>query len=196
MVDFQSRDTTRDETTDETEADTVDPGEATEEPPEQEPATGVGFAVVTVGSERTIDEDAAGDAVVEALGDTGEVVTRDLIDDRFDGIQSAVGRLVDREDVDVLLTIGGTGPQPSDVTVEAVEPMLDKHLPGVGELIREHCVEERGTAVIRTRTMGGIIEGVPVVCLPGEPRLARTAMREVVVPEAEPLSQLAAIAPE
>lgn len=194
MVDFQSRDTTRGETADETEdADAPESAEAAEEPRDGDEVEGPGFAVVTVGSERTIDADAAGDAVVEVLGDAGEIVTREVIDDRFDGIQSTVGSLVDRGDVDLILTVGGTGPQPADVTVDAVDPLLEKRLPGVGELIRRQCAEERGTAVIRTRTMGGIIEGVPVVCLPGEPRLARTATREVVLPEAEPLAQLAAV---
>lgn len=201
MVDFQSRDTRRgpedgeDEETGEAAADasTAEEGEAPEETAPDE----LGFAVVTVGSERTIDEDVAGDATIEALADgVGEVVVRDVIDDRYDGIQSSVGSLVDRDDVDVLLTIGGTGPQPSDVTVDAVEPLLDKHLPGVGELIRRRCAEERGSAVVRTRTTGGIIQGVPIVCLPGDPVLARTGTEAVVVPEAEPLAELAAVEPE
>ena len=197
MVDFQSRDTRRGpEDDDEDEAGEASVTAEGEAAAETTPAA-LGFAVVTVGSERTIDEDAAGDATVEALAEgVGEVVVRDVIGDRYDGIQSTVGSLVDRGDVDVLLTIGGTGPQPSDVTVEAVEPLLDKHLPGVGELIRRRCAEERGSAVVRTRTTGGIIEGVPIVCLPGDPVLARTGTEAVVVPEAEPLAELAAVEDE
>jgi molybdenum cofactor biosynthesis protein B len=190
MVDFQSRETRRGPEDDDGEEAT--PFEESE-PAESPELPGLGFAVVTVGSGRTIDEDATGDAVVEMLSDeVGEVVVREVIEDRYDGIQSTVGSLVDRGDVDVVLTVGGTGPQPSDVTIDAVEPLLDKHLPGVGELIRRHCAQKRGSAVVRTRTMGGILEGVPIVCLPGEPEFARSATQAVVVPEAESLATLAA----
>lgn len=181
MVDFQSRDTDRGESTDDPESAASDP-----------PAEKLGFAVVSVGTGLTIDADPAGDAVVDALGSAGTVVTREVIDDRYDGVQSAVGTIVDRSDVDVVLTVGGTGVAPSDVTVEAVEPMLDKRLPGVGELIRRRSADERGTAAIRTRATGGVIEGVPLFCLPGEPGSARTATREVVVPEAAALADIAA----
>lgn len=192
MVDFQSRDTRRGDTSDET----GDPGTAstdTTDDPEQSPDTDeLGFAVVTVGTDRDIEDDEAGNAVVEALGGAGEVVTREVIEDRYDGVQSAVSTLVDRRDVDVVLTVGGTGVEPSDVTVEAVEPMLDKELPGVGELVRLRCAETAGTAAIRTRATGGVIDGVLLFCVPGRPDLAEIAAREVVAPEAEPLVDLAA----
>lgn len=190
MVDFQSRDTRRDGSTDD--PDEPSPAEATEEPPDGSDHEGVGFAVVTVGSGVTIDDDAGGDAAVEELTGAGEVVTREVIGDRFDGVQQTVGALVDRSDIDVVVTIGGTGVGPDDVTVEAVEPLLDKTLPGVGESVRRGISDERGTAAIRTRATGGVIDGVPLFCLPGEPQLAGIATREVVVPEADPLASLAA----
>jgi molybdenum cofactor biosynthesis protein B len=195
MVDFQSRDTPGDGALDAGDPETPDATDGTEPPAtaSAEADDVLGFAVVTVGSERSIDDDAAGDAVVAAVGDAGEVVTRDVIDDRYDGVQSTVGSLSERGDVDVVVTVGGTGPEPGDVTVEAVEPLLDKRLPGVGELIRRHCAEHGGTAAIRTRAMGGTLDGVPVFCLPGDSDLAEVAAVEVVVPEAGTLADLAAL---
>jgi molybdenum cofactor biosynthesis protein B len=205
MVDFQSRDTSRGEVADADEPQTPDGtgGDAETQPAEPEPPETdapeddandvLGFAVVTVGSERSVDDDPAGDAVVSAVDDVGEVVSRDVIDDRYDGVQSTAGRLAERGDVDVIVTVGGTGVEPDDVTVEAVEPLLDKRLPGVGELVRRHCAEHGGTAAIRTRSMGGTFDGVPVFCLPGDPDLAQVAAVEIVVPEAEPLAELASL---
>ncbi|MFB6312065.1 MAG: molybdenum cofactor biosynthesis protein B [Salinirussus sp.] len=180
MVDFQSRDTRRD-------SESASAGEE----PSDDGSAPLGFAVVTVGSGRTVDRDSAGDAAVEAATEAGEVMTREVIESRYDGVQSTVGALVDRSDVDVLVTVGGTGVAPDDITIDAVEPLLDKHLPGVGELIRRECAEERGSAAVRTRATGGILDGVPVFCLPGDPSLARRAARAVVIPEAEPLVGMA-----
>lgn len=188
MVDFQSRDTRRDNDGVEGEAG----GTVTTDSADGTPAS-FGFAVVTVGSGQTVDEDTAGDAVVDAADEVGEVVTREIIESRYDGVQSTVGTLADRGDVDVVVTVGGTGVAPDDVTVDAVEPLLDKHLPGVGELIRQECAEDHGTAAIHTRATGGVVDGVPVFCLPGDPALARRAARTVVVPEAEPLAVVAAL---
>jgi molybdenum cofactor biosynthesis protein B len=196
MVDFQSRDNrpgapagdSGDDVGDE-----ADPGGEAEGDDAVAPDGPVGFAVVTVDTGRTIEEDGAGSAVLEALEGSGEVITREVIDDRYDGVQNVVGTLVERGDVDVVLTLGGTGVEPADVTIEAVEPMLDKRLPGVGEVVRRHCVEEWGTAPIRSRATGGVIDGVPLFCLPGDPDMARTATREVVVPQAEPMARLAAV---
>ena len=197
MVDFQSRDTRGGagglETPDETD-EAADSRPDEPEPNSTETAEGVlGFGVVTVGSEHTVDDDTAGDAVVEAVGDVGKVVIREVIDDRYDGVQSTVGSLADRGDVDVVVTLGGTGPEPGDVTVDAVAPLLDKHLPGIGELLRRRFVEKRDTAAVRTRAMGGTLDGVPVFCLPGDPELAETAAIAVVVPEAGTIAELAAL---
>lgn len=199
MVDFQSRDTRRGIGDDDSDAD----AEAPEEP-EREDATSrdgtdegdgsaqAGFAVVSVGTERSIDQDPAGDAVVEEIDRLGgRVVTRQVIESRYDGVQSTLQSLVDRRDVRAVVTAGGTGVEPDDVTVEAVEPMLDKHLPGFGELLRLLCHEMEGSAVIRTRATAGIVDRVPIFCLPGEADLSRRAASELVVPEAGELAELA-----
>jgi len=152
----------------------------------------LGYAVVTVSSSRGHEDDAAGDAIesaVEAAGD--EVVVREVIDDDFDGVQGTVDRLVDRDDVDCVVTTGGTGVTPDDVTVEAVTPLLDKELPGFGELFRSMSRDEIGTMVVGTRTTAGVAGGVPVFCLPGSENAARLGSEEIIVEEAGHLAGLA-----
>ncbi|MDQ2055081.1 molybdenum cofactor synthesis domain-containing protein [Halobellus sp. H-GB7] len=149
-------------------------------------------AVVTVSTSRTIDDDAAGDAIAAAFDDSGHDVTvRDVVADDFDGVQSTVDRLVDRDDVDVLVTTGGTGVTPDDVTVEAVGDLFQKDLPGFGELFRRRSESEIGTRVVGTRARAGIVQGVPVFCLPGSENAARLGSEEIIVPEAPHLAGLA-----
>ncbi|MFB6301320.1 MAG: molybdenum cofactor biosynthesis protein B, partial [Haloferacaceae archaeon] len=152
----------------------------------------LGAAVVTVSSTRTLDNDPAGDAIAAALEGAGhEVVVRELVRDDFDGIQGRTDTLVGREDVDVVVTTGGTGVTPDDVTVEAVEPLFDKRLPGFGELFRRLSYDEVGTRVVGTRAVAGVANGVPTFCLPGSENAARLGAEELIVPEAPHLAGLA-----
>ena len=151
----------------------------------------VAFALITVSTSRSLDDDPAGDAIVAAVEDDGgSVATRELVDDDYDGIQGRVNSLVNRDDVDVVVTTGGTGVTPDDVTVEAVDPLFDKRLPGFGELFRARSREEVGTRVVATRATAGVIEGVPAFCLPGSENAASLGA-EIVTAEAGHLAGLA-----
>jgi molybdenum cofactor biosynthesis protein B len=153
----------------------------------------VGVGIVTVSSTRSLDDDPAGDTVADAFeADGHEVVVRELISDDYDGIQSTVNNLVGRDDVDCVVTTGGTGVTPDDVTVEAARPLMEKTLPGFGELFRRLSAEEIGTKAIATRADAGIADGVPVFCLPGSENAARLGAEQIIVPEAGHLSGLAA----
>ncbi|MGM0715834.1 MAG: MogA/MoaB family molybdenum cofactor biosynthesis protein [Halobacteriota archaeon] len=152
----------------------------------------LGIAIVTVSSSRGLDEDAAGDAIAEAVTHAGHTVTvRELINDDADTVQNIVNRLVNRGDTDCVVTTGGTGVTPDDVTVEATEPLFDKRLPGFGELFRSLSREEIGTRVVGTRATAGIADGVPVFCLPGSESAARLGVESIVVEEAPHLAGLA-----
>lgn len=152
----------------------------------------VGYAVVTVSSSRSIEDDPAGDAIATAAEDAGgEVVMRELVRDDYDGVQGAVNNLVDRDDVDCVVTTGGTGVTPDDVTVEAVEPLFDKTLPGFGELFRALSREEIGTMVVATRATAGVAGDVPVFCLPGSEHAARLGAEEIITEQAGHLAGLA-----
>jgi molybdenum cofactor biosynthesis protein B len=152
----------------------------------------LGVAIVTVSSSRSLDDDPAGDAIAAAFEAGGhDVIQRELVPDDFDKVQSIVDRLVDREDTHVVVTTGGTGVTPDDVTVEAVRPLFDKPLPGFGELFRRLSYEEIGTRVVGTRAEGGVASGVLVFCLPGSENAARLGSEEIIVPECPHLAGLA-----
>lgn len=152
----------------------------------------VGVAVVTVSSTRSLDDDPSGDVIETTLENAGhDVVLRELVADEFDHVQGVVDRCVNREDVDAVVTTGGTGVTVDDVTVEAVTPLFEKRLPGFGELFRTLSFDEIGTRVVATRTTAGIADGVPVFCLPGSENAARLGTEEIVVPEVPHLAGLA-----
>ncbi|PSP46333.1 molybdenum cofactor biosynthesis protein MoaB [Halobacteriales archaeon QH_7_69_31] len=155
-------------------------------------AAELGVAVLTVSSSRSLDDDPAGDAIESVLEGTGhEVTIRELVTDEYDGVQDAVDRFVEREDTDCVVTTGGTGVTPDDVTAEAVEPLFDKRLPGFGELFRTLSYEEIGTKVVGTRAVAGVADGVPVFCLPGSENAARLGTGDIIIEEAPHLAGLA-----
>lgn len=143
----------------------------------------LGAAVATVSSTRSLEDDPAGDAIAAAFEAEGhEVVTREMLRDDYDGVQSVVGNFARREDVDVVVTTGGTGVTPDDVTVEAAAGLFEKELPGFGELFRRLSYDEIGTRVVGTRAVAGVIAGTPVFCLPGSENAARTGAEKLVAP--------------
>lgn len=153
----------------------------------------LGFGVVTVSSSRRIDDgDTSGDAIIELLEGAGySIVVRELVNDDYDSLQNTVDRLANRGDTDCVVTTGGTGVTPDDVTTEAIEPLFDKQLPGFGELFRSLSRDEIGTKVVGTRATAGVVDGAPVFCLPGSEDAVRLGTREIIVAEAPHLAGLA-----
>jgi molybdenum cofactor biosynthesis protein B len=153
----------------------------------------VAVAVVTVSSSRSVDEDPAGDYVAAAFEEAGhEVAVRELIDDDYDSVQGTVDRLARRKDTDAVVTTGGTGVTPDDVTPEAVRGLFAKRLPGFGELFRRLSHEEVGTRTIGSRATAGVVSATPVFCLPGSENAVRLGVDEIVLPEVGHLAGLAA----
>lgn len=152
----------------------------------------LGAGIVTVSSSRTLDDDPAGDAIADAFESAEHDVTaRELSPDDHDRVQSAIETLAQRDDIDVVVSTGGTGVTPDDVTVEAAESLFSKTLPGFGELFRRLSYDEIGTKVVGTRAVAGLVAGTPVFCLPGSENAATLGAEEVIVPEAGHLSGLA-----
>lgn len=145
----------------------------------------VSAAVVTVSRERTHDDDPGGAAIETALEENGhEVVAREILRPTYDTVQQSLDALVSRDDVDTVVTNGGTGVTGQDVTVEAVHPLIEKALPGFGEVFRSLYYDEVGTDVVTSRAMAGIADSTPVFCLPGDPTATRLGVGEVVVDQA------------
>ena len=144
----------------------------------------VSLAVLTVSDSRTQETDTGGELICERLRDAGhEIVERALLPDEPDVVAAQVNKAVDRADVDAVIVTGGTGVSPRDTTPEAVEPLLDKVLPGFGELFRALSFEEVGAAAMLSRAFAGTVRGTAVFVLPGSRPAVRLAMDRLILPE-------------
>ncbi|MHC1579122.1 MAG: MogA/MoaB family molybdenum cofactor biosynthesis protein, partial [Candidatus Alkanophagales archaeon] len=129
-------------------------------------------------------DDASGSVARRLLEESGhEVVFYDVIPDDLAKIQESVKTLLQASDVDFIVTTGGTGLTKRDVTVEAISPLLEKVLPGFGELFRLKSYERVGTAAILSRAVAGVAAGKVIFCLPGSPDAVRLALSEIIIPE-------------
>ncbi|MCU4925389.1 molybdopterin-binding protein [Halobacteria archaeon AArc-dxtr1] len=151
-----------------------------------------GIAVVTISDRESIEGDEVGAAVLTEFKKAGHDVTaRALVEKDLDEVQSRVSALVDRDDVDLIVTVGSTGIEPSDVAIEAVEPLLDKKLPAFRDLFHQLSYAEMEAAVITSRAIGGVVEGTPVFCLPNNEIAVRLAVERLIAPQVERLLSLA-----
>ena len=144
----------------------------------------VSCAVLTISDSRTEAEDESGKLIRERLSSGGHtVVDYVIIRNEPVAIREKVGELAGREDIQVIITSGGTGVSHRDVTVDTVEPMLDKKLDGFGQLFRSLSYEEIGTGSILSRATAGVIGGRVILCFPGSLGAATLAMNRIILPE-------------
>ena len=144
----------------------------------------VNCAVLTISDSRTEANDESGRFIIKALEDSGHRVTaRGIIRNSADTIGNRLAELLADDAVDVIITSGGTGASHRDVTVETVNPILEKKLDGFGELFRYLTYQEIGTPSIMSRALGGIARGKVILCLPGSTGAARLALEKIILPE-------------
>ncbi len=108
-------------------------------------------------------DDPSGNEILNSL--IFNVVEYALIPDKEKEIIKTLLEMIEK--VDAVVITGGTGLNPSDVTVEAVEPLFEKKIDGFGEIFRYLSFKEVGTAAILSRATAGIVDGKAVFCLPG-----------------------------
>lgn len=140
--------------------------------------------VITVSDTRTEDTDTAGRAIVELLTAAGHVIAgRRILKDEPAEVAALVREQAATGHADVIITTGGTGITRRDSTFEAVDGLLDKRLPGFGELFRMLSFQEIGAAAMLSRACAGTHQGAIVVALPGSENAVRLAVTRLLVPE-------------
>ena len=139
------------------------------------------ICVLTVSDSRTLAEDTSGDYLVQALTEAGHrVAERALLpDDRYK-LRALVSKWIADDTVDGILVTGGTGFTGRDSTPEALLPLLDKQMPGFGELFRAVSVEDIGTSALQSRAFAGLANGTFLFALPGSTSACRTAWDKIL----------------
>jgi len=140
--------------------------------------------VLTVSDTRTDATDTSGRLITSLLTAQGHTVAgHDIVQDDPDLVRDTVVRQLAQQDVQAVITTGGTGITSRDSTYEAVSALLQKRLDGFGELFRMLSYQEIGPAAMMSRACAGLSSGRIIVSLPGSEDAVRLAMERLVLPE-------------
>ncbi|KKI99891.1 molybdenum cofactor biosynthesis protein B [Prochlorothrix hollandica] len=145
------------------------------------------IALLTVSDSRTAATDRSGQFLAHQVTQGGYCLREQTLvsDDRYQ-VRAIVSRWIADPQIQVIITTGGTGPTGRDITPEAVQVLLDKELPGFGELFRWLSYGEIKTATIQSRALGGVANGTYVFCLPGSTAACRLAWEQLIAPQFNP----------
>lgn len=142
------------------------------------------FSIFTITDTKTIQDDESGKlayAILTKFGHTA--VDHRIIKNDRKLIEAAIAGAVGGE-IDLVVTIGGTGISKKDLTVDSVRGLIAKELPGFGELFRSLSMKEIGTAAIMTRATLGVTEKQKLICcLPGSAKGVKLALEGILVNE-------------
>ena len=128
----------------------------------------VNIALLTVTDTRTFDNDKSGAILVEKIKEANHnLIDRKICKDNKEDIILILKEWIKNNDIDVIITTGGTGLTGRDITPEAIEEIADKHIPGFGEVFRTISLKTIGTSAIQSRACAVLANGKYVFALPG-----------------------------
>ena len=134
------------------------------------------IAVLTVSDTRTEENDTSGGTLVERLTEAGhELASRAIVTDEVEAIRAQVQAWVEDENVDLIISTGGTGFAPRDVTPEAVKPLFRREMDGFSIVFHQASLGTVGVSTLQSRAFAGQIDDTFVFCLPGSTGACRDA---------------------
>jgi molybdenum cofactor biosynthesis protein B len=139
------------------------------------------IAVLTLTDTRTFENDTSGQALEDMLSAAGHnIAARELCKDDIYVSRAIVSGWIAAENVDVVLTTGGTGLTNRDSTPEALAPLFDTCIEGFGELFRQLSYAEIGTSTVQSRAVAGLANKTLIFCVPGSTGACRTAWNGIL----------------
>ena len=123
-------------------------------------------AIITVSDTRKSDTDLSGDKLAELVASFGEIVERSIVTDDLVHLRQTLFTLSEREDINLILTTGGTGLSPRDNTPEATRSVIDREAPGIAEAIRRDTANKTPMAML-SRGIAGTRNNTLIINLPG-----------------------------
>jgi molybdenum cofactor biosynthesis protein B len=148
-------------------------------------------AVVTVSDTRSQSTDKSGQLIQQLLRDANQTVgVYTIIKDEPTQIKEQLELLGKNSNLDAVIFTGGTGIAPRDTTYDAIEKLLEKTLPGFGELFRFLSYQEIGSRAIASRAVAGVYQSKLIFSLPGSSNAVRLAMEKLILPELSHLVSL------
>ncbi len=147
---------------------------------QKESSTDISCGIITLSDSRKSEKlDLSGQYMAEEIKKRYALKSRALIRDEKDDLINAIEEMIS-QDIDVIMTTGGTGLDTRDITVECVEELFEKKLDGFGELFRAKSYEEIGAAALLSRATAGIYKKTVIFSMPGSPNAVKTAFRIII----------------
>ncbi|WP_294619007.1 molybdenum cofactor biosynthesis protein B [uncultured Roseovarius sp.] len=141
----------------------------------------VRIAILTVSDSRDISEDRSGEALVTRIEAAGHILAdRMIVRDERDQIADQLREWVASDDVDVVISTGGTGLTGRDVTVEAHRDVYEKEIDAFGTIFTMVSMQKIGTSAVQSRATGGVAGGTYLFALPGSPGACKDAWDEIL----------------
>ena len=142
----------------------------------------VNIVIMTVSDTRTEEDDKSGQTLVDRVKAAGHnMVEKRIVKDEVDLLKAALKEWIERDDVDVVISTGGTGVTGRDVTPEAFESMYEKPIPGFGELFRMLSYQNIKTSTIQSRATAGVANGTFLFALPGSTGACKDGWDQIIV---------------
>jgi molybdenum cofactor biosynthesis protein B len=128
----------------------------------------VNIALLTVTDTRTIDTDKSGAILVKKINEQNhKLIDRKIVKDEKEEIKKILSEWTKKNNIDVIITTGGTGLTGRDITPEVLKEISDKEIPGFGELFRELSYKTVGTSAMQSRACAVLAKGKYIFALPG-----------------------------
>jgi len=140
------------------------------------------IAIITVSDTRTFENDKSGDTLAGRIEGAGhKVYERLILKDEAEDIAAQLKTWADNPDIDVVITTGGTGVTGRDVTPEAFRMVIEKEIPGFGEVFRWVSYQKIKTSTIQSRAMAGLLNATYMFALPGSSGAVKDAWDDILV---------------
>ena len=146
---------------------------------QDESSNNITCGIITLSDSRDKKEDLSGDYIENELKKRYTVKSREIIKDEKDDLLKSIDEMINNN-VDVILTNGGTGLSERDITVESVEKLFDKKIDGYGEIFRHHSNIEIGSGALLSRATAGVYKKCCIFSMPGSPNAVKTALNIII----------------
>ena len=142
----------------------------------------INISIVTISDTRNLENDKSGDVLFQRVEKAGhKVLSRKIVKDDFDQISELFQYLINDNNIDVIISTGGTGLTGRDITPEVMETLFEKSIDGFGEMFRWLSFSKIGTSALQSRALAGVTKGTYIFCLPGSPSACKDGWDDILV---------------
>ncbi len=154
-------------------------GSETTKQHQNESSKNITCGIITLSDSRNLNEDLSGDYIEDKIKTRYVLKSRKIIKDEKNTLINTIEEMIN-DNIDVILTNGGTGLSARDISVESVEELFDKKIDGFGEIFRHQSYIEIGSGALLSRATAGVYKKSCIFSMPGSPNAVKTAINIII----------------